>query len=85
MKINETLFISHSELSERKVLYKYRVLLLLFNDIFTEISLYIFQNLGRVVKSGCMDYFTQHVLVSTSGKLSTEFASVLFPICITFL
>lgn len=41
MKINEMLFIKHSELSERKVLYKYRVLLLLFNSIFAANSLHI--------------------------------------------
>ena len=51
VKINEILFIKHSELSERKVLYKYGVLLVLFNNILTSSSLYIFQNLGRVIKS----------------------------------
>ena len=47
VKINEILFIKHSELSERKVLYKYRVLLLLFNSFFAANSLYISQNLRR--------------------------------------
>lgn len=51
VKINEILFIKHSELSERKVLYKYGALLVLFNNILTSSSLYIFQSLGRVVKS----------------------------------
>lgn len=84
MKINEIVFIKHSELKEKKELYKYRVLLLLFNRVFIENSMYISQNLERVVKSESMDYFIWHPPLSTSDKLCTEFISILFSIYITF-
>lgn len=44
MKINEIWFIKYSERSERKVLFKYRMLLLLFNSFLTASSLYISQH-----------------------------------------